>query len=185
MLQSRQISIEILSNDVNVLSAENDPKDQYNSAKLETLQEQVVEIHSIDKVPSEITQDIVSSIANRPLNQTDNLASNLRLKRHCRVMLTINVDISDRLIKDQLGYVYDFATNIGTVTKTYIKFDDNAAYLRVIQNESLARTHNAAPISRTETSFALSKTHTSTTKRTVSYYASIRLDHAQSSRSYF
>lgn len=66
MLQSRQISIEILSNDVNVLSAENDPKDQYNSAKLETLQEQVVEIHSIDKVPSEITQDIVSSIANRP-----------------------------------------------------------------------------------------------------------------------
>ena len=66
MLQSRQISIEILSYDVNVLSAENDPKDQYNSAKLETLQEQVVEIHSIDKVPSEITQDIVSSIANRP-----------------------------------------------------------------------------------------------------------------------
>ena len=38
MLQSRQISIETLSNDVNVLSAESDPKDQHNCAKLETLQ---------------------------------------------------------------------------------------------------------------------------------------------------
>ena len=48
MLESRQISIETLSNDVNVLFAENDPKDQYNCAKLEKLQEQAVEIPSID-----------------------------------------------------------------------------------------------------------------------------------------
>ena len=74
MLQSCQISIETLSNDVNVLFAENDSKDQYNCAKSETLQEQVVEIPSTDKVPSEITDDILSSIANRPLNQTGNLA---------------------------------------------------------------------------------------------------------------
>ena len=43
---------------------ENYPKDQYSCTKLETLQEQVVEIPSIDKVPSEITDDILSSIAN-------------------------------------------------------------------------------------------------------------------------
>ena len=49
-------------------------------------------------------------------------------------MLTTNVDISDRLINGQLGYIYDFATNIGTVTKIYIKFDDNAAGLKAIQN---------------------------------------------------
>ena len=70
MLQSRQISIEELSNDVNVLFAENDPKDQCNCAKLETLQEQNVEIPSNDEVPLEITDDILSSIENRPLNQT-------------------------------------------------------------------------------------------------------------------
>ena len=74
MLQSRQISIETLSNDVNVLFAENDPKDQHNCAKLETLQYQDVEIPSIDKVPSEIADDILSSVGNRPLNQTGNLA---------------------------------------------------------------------------------------------------------------
>ena len=47
MLQSHQIFIESLSNDGNVLFSENDPNDQYNCAKLETSQEQVVEIPSI------------------------------------------------------------------------------------------------------------------------------------------
>ena len=103
MLQSHQIFIESLSNDGNVLFSENDPNDQYNCAKLETSQEQVVEIPSIYKVRSEITDEILSSIANRSLNQTGNLASKLRLKRHCHVMLTTNLDISDRLINGQLG----------------------------------------------------------------------------------
>lgn len=82
-------------------------------------------------------------------------------------MLTTNLDISDRLINGQLGYTYDFATNIATVTKIYIKFDDNAASLKAIQNESLEYfiTNNAVPFGRTEASFALSKTHTSTIKR--------------------
>ena len=84
---------------------ENYPKDQYSCTKLETLQEQVVEIPSIDKVPSEITDDILSSIANWPLNQTGNLVSKLRLKRHCHVMWTANVDVSDRLINGQLDYI--------------------------------------------------------------------------------
>ena len=80
-------------------------------------------------------------------------------------MLTTNADISGRLINDQLGYIYDFATNMGTVTKIYIKFDDNAAGLKAIQNESVARTHDAVPISGTEASFALPKSHTCTIKQ--------------------
>ena len=71
--------------------------------KIETLQEQAVEIPSIVKAPSKITDGILSSIANRSLNQTGNLVSKLRLKKHCRVMLTTNVDISDRLINGQLN----------------------------------------------------------------------------------
>ena len=61
-------------------------------------------------------------------------------------MLKTNVDISDRLINSQLGYIWDFSTNIGTVTKIYIKFDDNEAGLKSIHNESLARTHNASQL---------------------------------------
>ena len=72
-------------------------------------------------------------------------------------MLTTNVDVSDRLINDQLGYIYDFATNIGTVAKIHVKLDNNAAGLKAIQNESLERTHNAVPISRKKASFACQK----------------------------
>ena len=32
-------------------------------------------------------------------------------------MFTANIDISDRLINDQSGYIYDFAVNQGSVTK--------------------------------------------------------------------
>ena len=31
-------------------------------------------------------------------------------------MLITNIDVSDRPINDQLGYIYEFATNTGTVT---------------------------------------------------------------------
>ena len=86
-------------------------------------------------------------------------------------MLTTNADISDRLMNGQLGYTYNFATNIGTATQICIKFDDNAACLKAIQNESLAKTHNAVPYIYNQTN-------------SVSYYAGICLHHAQSSRSY-
>ena len=81
-------------------------------------------------------------------------------------MLATNVDISERLINGQLGHIYDFSTNTATVTKIYIKFDDNATGLKAIQNESLTRANNYVPISRTEASLALSKTHASTIMRT-------------------
>ena len=67
-----------------------------------------------------MAEDTLSDMAKRTLNQTSNLASKLKLKRNCHVMLATNVDISDRLISSQLGYIYNFGTNIGTVTKKYI-----------------------------------------------------------------
>ena len=45
----------------------------------------------------------------------------------------------------------------GTVTKLYVKGDNNAAGFKTIQNKVLARTHNALPIIRLEVSFALLK----------------------------
>lgn len=67
-----------------------------------------------------MAEEILSDIAKIPLNQTSNLASNLKLKRNCHAMLTTNVDISHRLISSQLGYIYSFGANLGTVTKKYI-----------------------------------------------------------------
>ena len=62
-------------------------------------------------------------------------------------MLTTNTDTSDRLINSQLGQIYDFETNIGTVTRIYLNFDNNAAGLKTIQMIFWqARTYNALPI---------------------------------------
>lgn len=61
-------------------------------------------------------------------------------------MLITNVDISDRLINGQLGYIYGFTISQDTALKTYIKFGDVRAELKVIQSEKLARLKNVVPI---------------------------------------
>ena len=64
LLQSREVSIENLGNDVNVLFAENGTKNQYNCMKLETLKQQLVEISTIKKVPPGVTTDMLINIPN-------------------------------------------------------------------------------------------------------------------------
>ena len=117
LLKLRQVNNENLRNDVNALFAENDPKDNYNCSKLENLQEQVIKISAIDKVSPELSLDVINNIVAKPLNKTGNLSSELTLKRYLRLILTANVEISDRLIYGQLGYIYNFAVNQGTATK--------------------------------------------------------------------
>ena len=51
------------------------------------------------------------------------------------------MNVSDRLIYDHLGYVYDFAVNQGTVTNLYITCDDENADLRATQNGNFANFH--------------------------------------------
>ena len=117
LLKLRQVNNENLRNDVNALFAENDPKDNYNCSKLENLQDQVIKISAIDKVSPELSLDVINNIVAKPLNKTGNLSSELTLKRYLRLILTANVEISDRLIYGQLGYIYNFAVNQGTATK--------------------------------------------------------------------
>ena len=81
-------------------------------------------------------------------------------------MLITNVDTSDRLINGQLGYIYDFTISQDTALKTYIKFDDVRAELKVIQSEKLARVKNVVPIIRTEAILALPKFQTRTFEKT-------------------
>ena len=66
--------------------------------KLKTLKQQHLVISSTSKVQSGVTAGMLISIINKSLNKTGNLASKLKLKMHSRIMLTTNLDISDRLI---------------------------------------------------------------------------------------
>ena len=77
-----------------------------------------------------------------------------------RVLLTANIDCSDRLTNDQLGYIHYFAVNKGTLAKLYIKYNDEKPDLRATQNEKLAKVRNATPLARIEAPFRLPKSHT-------------------------
>ena len=56
-----------------------------------------------------------------------------------RVLLTSNMDCSDRLINDHLGYIYYFDMNKDTLPKLYIKYDDENTGLRATQTKTLQK----------------------------------------------
>ena len=68
-----------------------------------------------------------------------------------------NIDVSGRLIYDQLGYIYDFAVNQGTVTKIHIKSDDENADLRATQNGNFAKVHNVGTLTKVKAQLTLPK----------------------------
>ena len=96
---------------------------------LEALNNEMFVVPAIDILPINIvaSQRIKEALDR---NQTDSggLASVIEIKVNSRVMLTVNVDLSDRLVNGQLGTVKFISKNVnGEVTKIYIKFDDAGA----------------------------------------------------------
>ena len=66
-------------------------------------------------------------------SEAGGLASTLQIKSNVRVMLTMNVDLQDRLIDGQSGTVNHIEINDQhNISKVYIKFDDNKAGLKRI-----------------------------------------------------
>ena len=82
-------------------------------------------------------------------NQTDTggLASFIKIKVNSRVMLTANVDLSDRLVNGQLGMIKHISKNMnGDVTKIYTKFDDAGAGQKKINKDNFAKQHSWVPV---------------------------------------
>ena len=71
-------------------------------------------------------------------SETRGLHTEVSIKENVRVMLTTNVDISDRLINGQLGTVVKVSVrNVTNKPSTiFVKFDDNNAGASAIRNSS-------------------------------------------------
>ena len=76
----------------------------------------------------------------------------LNLKVSARVMITNNIDVSDKLSNGQIGTVKHIKIENGTVTTVYVKLDDDSAGLKLINSDSTAKQLRAVPIKRTEAS---------------------------------
>ena len=57
-------------------------------------------------------------------------------------MITLNTDLADRLIKGQFGVAFDFAYNDSSITKVYVKLDDQNTGKNVMSKDLYASKYN-------------------------------------------
>ena len=90
-------------------------------------------------------QQRLQNAQNRKQSETGGLAFILNVKLGARVMLTVNIDLQDRLINGQIGTILQVSYNGNKVNKIYVKFDDPKAGLKASQADGYV------PIERCET----------------------------------
>ena len=92
--------------------AENKPVKRHDDTQLGMLESQLVCIDAINEIPKDIVS--LSQInANKLIKITEsgNLASQLKLKISAQAMLTLNLDIEDRLVNGPAGTAAQFKEN--------------------------------------------------------------------------
>ena len=132
------------------LFAENDLVKKHNDALLKVNLNPLYSITCIEDIPREARPSDIESLKHRKQNDTGGLAYCLDIKKDCRVMLTSNIDISDRLINGLLGTVSHIQSNGNKVLKIYVKFDDNKAGEKRLRTDHFAYSTGSVPIERCE-----------------------------------
>ena len=130
--------------------AENQPVNQYNVTRLNQIPAQQYILTAIDQYPPHVSKQDIDRVLARSRSETGGLDYQISIKEGCRVMLTTNIDIADRLINGQMGTVIKIEVD-GNTKKTnivYIKFDDSEAGKDATAKHSNNFAHNnqAVPI---------------------------------------
>ena len=131
--------------------AENAPAKQHNSLMLNEIDSPLISIDAIDQVPKGVPKHVYSKILMLSQSKTGGLSFNLTFKKGARVMLTSNIDISEKLINGQIGTVAHVSSHEGIVKKIYVKFDDRNAGHNRIDSDKFAREIDAVPLEKVTT----------------------------------
>ena len=140
-----------------VISADNSPRDSFNQAKLENLSETDLEIFAIDKIPEGTPSALIESLNAKGQSSTGGLAYCLHLLRCARVILTVNIDLSDRLVNGQLSTVGNVVFTESEISKIYLKFDDPLVSEYVMCSDFYSNAHQVVPINRVESHISLTR----------------------------
>ena len=139
--------------------AENEPAIERNEAILNDLPGELYIVQADDKVSDncKCLLAMIEAAQNQKQTNTGGLAKLLELKIGAKVMLTVNVDIQDRLINGQTGNIEDIEFAQGTVRKVYVKFSDEQAGIRETRSSYLGRHNSWVAIEKCETEIPLKK----------------------------
>ena len=115
-----------------------------NEAVLNYLPGELYTVDADDTVPDKFKYPLamIEAAQNQKQTNTGGLAKLLELKIGAKVMLTVNVDIQDRLINGQTGNIEHIEFVQGTVRKVYVKFSDEQGGIRAMRSSYLGR-HNS------------------------------------------
>ena len=157
ILNNRKGDIENVSADATVIFAENSPKDSFNKAKLENLSETDLEIFATDKIPERTPSALIENLNAKSQSSTGGIEHCLPLKEGARVMLTVNIDLSDHLVNWQLGTVDNIIFTESGISNIYLKYDDPLIGKQLMCNDFYSNTHQVVPINRVESRISLTR----------------------------
>ena len=143
------------------LFAENRPVLQHNQGMLDKLDGMSFLIPAIDEIPKNATDRLVQEAQNRKQSETGGLALNLTLKLCAKVMLTVNIDISDKLINGQIGIVKNITFRNGKLSKIYVNIFNEEAGLRKMVLDSYAVHRKFVSIEQSEADIHINKNNLS------------------------
>ena len=127
----------------------------------------LVTIYAHDNYPVGTTEKTIASVREKKHSDTGGLLYKLDLKVGCRVIMTTNMDIDDRLINGQIGTVKRFNIINGKVETISVQFDDVTAGLKQRANNQLNT--NWVSIERDDSKFSITKRKSSGTVTRVQF----------------
>lgn len=109
--------------------AENNPVSEHNNKQLDQISAPLFVLTAVDQYPPNVTKQDIDRVLSRGRSETGGLDFEIHIKEGARVMLTTNIDITDRLINGQIGTVVKINVNQRNQKPTviFVKFDDNKA----------------------------------------------------------
>ena len=88
--------------------AEINRKDVYNIGRLEKILHIEVSTVAIDKIPEKTSPSFFDDLKLKSQSRAGGIVNCLTLKKGARVMLTVNVEVTNCLINSQLGTINNF-----------------------------------------------------------------------------
>ena len=121
--------------------AENELTINMSEAVLNDLPGEIYTINATDKISDNCYYPLalIQAAQNQKQTNTGGFQNLLKLKVGAKIMLTINIDIQDRLINDQTGSISHIEFAQDSICKIFVKISDELADLKSMKKSYLER----------------------------------------------